>query len=86
MKTGIEGIDKLLAGGLGEQELAVVMGSTNKNENVVSKRFQIQFEIQQLLCQVNSIFGSINNIQPTEEQQLEMYNKIADLRGQLMNL
>jgi hypothetical protein len=57
-----------------------------ENQAIVTKRSQIQFEIHQLLCQVNSIFGSINNIQPTEEQQLEMYNKIADLRGQLMNL
>jgi len=57
-----------------------------ENQAIVRKRSQIQFEIHQLLYQVNSKFGPIDNIQPTEEQQLEMYNKIADLRGQLLNL
>ena len=52
----------------------------------ISKRSQIQFEIGLLLYQINSRYGVIGNIYPTEEQQLEMYIKMIDLRVQLKNI
>jgi hypothetical protein len=51
----------------------------------VSKRSQLQFEISQLLYQVNSSYGMKGEF-PTDEQRMVMYNKIAELREQLRNV
>ena len=61
----------------------------NGNEKLhisgVSKRSQLQFEINQLLYQANSRFGTMGEF-PTDEQRTMMYNKIAELREQLRNV
>jgi hypothetical protein len=61
----------------------------NSNEKLhisdVSKRSQLRFEISQLLYQVNSRYGMEGEF-PTDEQRMMMYNKIAELRKQLLNV
>ena len=51
----------------------------------VSKRSQIQFEIGQLLYQINSRYGAYGHIEPSLEKQKEIYDRIVELREQLKN-
>jgi len=53
---------------------------------VVSKRSQIQFEIGQLIYQINSRYNAYGHIEPSLEKQKEMYDRIAELREQLKNV
>jgi len=54
--------------------------------HIISKRSQIQFEIGQLIYQINSRYSAYGHIEPSLEKQKEMYDRIAELREQLKNV
>lgn len=53
---------------------------------IVNKRSQIEFEIRQLIYQVNSRYGAYGHIEPSLDKQKEIYDRIEELREQLKNV